>query len=870
MGAGRERERRSNTHGGDRRRQAAGDAARTEARRVQRERERQARQDREQEAELARQRRKVHMVDQKQEDRRANRSLLRRTIFLMAVFGVALFIPLGVQLWKLQVTEYDQWTREAAGSQTRDVPVSANRGSILDASGRTLAMSATTYNLILSPQDLVSTIKQKAEDVKKGSKNYDKYKTDGEVDPDKVQKVIDETREEIAGYLVSQLGLDRERVESRLQKNSRYEVMAYYLEDEEAQPIREFISEHRSVGMSAMLYLTPTAKRYYPQSTVGAHILGYVGYTKDSGDEKVGKQGLELVYNDELSGLAGRVVTAQTGRGFQMLSTYENYMDAEDGRDLTLTMDTSIQSLAEQMLQEGTAAYDVQKGGIAIVMDPNTGAIYAMASTPDFDPNNYDAIIDSSLRVQIESAEETYGEDSDEYKAAVNDAYARQWRNKALSDAYEPGSTFKPLVVAAALEEGVVSMNDTFYCSGATEIGGHLIHCHKRGGHGSQTLTGVLENSCNCGMMEIAQRLGAEKMWQYFEDYGLMSYTGIDLAGEGKWVFWDENYFKSANGLSSLAVASFGQTFKVTPIRMITSFASVINGGHLVEPYLVDKVSDGEGNTISYHETQEVRQVLSESTSAKLREMLESVVANGTGKNAYMAGYRIGGKTGTSEKRDELDNDDVIVSFMGFAPADDPKVVVLVAFDSPKRSAPGSHETASRIYISGGNMAAPIVGQLIAETLDYLGVEKQYTADELSGADTVVPSVVGSDLATAEKTLSGKGLKCRTVGDGAAVTGQIPSGGLTVPGGSTVILYMGEAVPEDQVEVPNLAGMTPAKVKEELESRGLFLRGTGVTGDYSSGVTASTQSIEPGTMVSRGAVLEVHFVSSVIDYAYNT
>ena len=521
------------------------------------------------------------------------------------------------------------------------------------------------------------------------------------------------------------------------------------------------------------------------------------------------------------------------------------------------------------MLQEGIEAYDVQNGGFAIAINPNTGAVYAMASSPDYDPNNYSKVIDSILLGELEEVKENYGEDSEEYSKAVTAARNEQWRNKALSDTYEPGSTFKALVVAMALEEGVVSMSDTYYCGGASTIGGHTIHCHKREGHGSQTLTEAVENSCNCALMEIGQRIGAETFWNYLEDYGLFEMTGIDLAGEGTSVFWDEDYFTSANGLSSLAVASFGQTFKVTPIQMITAFASVINGGHLIEPYVVEKVSDDDGNTMYYHETNEIRQVLSESTSEKLREILESVVSNGTGGNAYMAGYRIGGKTGTSEKRDELDNDDVIVSFMGFAPADNPQVLVLVALDTPTRSSPGSNYTESGTYISGGNMAAPIAGQLIANILDNMGVEKQYTEEELSGTDTAVPSLVGYDLATAGKELEKKGFTYRTVGSGSNVTGQIPAAGLSIPGGSTVILYMGEEVPADQVEIPDVTGMSPAKVKESLEAKGLFLRAVGVSGDYNANAVASGQSLDPGIMVTRGTVVEVRFVSSVIDYAYN-
>ncbi len=800
----------------------------------------------------------------RKKDRRANRSLLRRTIFLMSVFGIAIFIPLVAQLWKLQIVQYDQWTERAADIQTRDVKVSASRGSIYDASGRTLAASGTVYKLILSPLDIVQTITEQAEDDK------DYQDENGEVDEDKVDQAIEDTRDLIADFLVDQLGLDREKLDARMERtNSQYEVVAEELTDEEAQPIRDFISDNSKIGMSAMLALTPTAKRYYPQSTIASHLLGFMSENENSGGEKVGSAGLEALYDDELSGETGRVVTAKTGKGFQMLSSYENYIDAQDGADLTLTIDSSIQSLAEQLLQEGIEAYDVQNGGFVIAMNPQTGAIYAMASSPDYDPNDYNAIIDENLQAELAAVAETYGTDSDEYSAAWKEAWDTQLYNKALTDTYEPGSTFKPLVVAAALEEGVISMDDTFYCGGSTTIGGHTIHCQRRTGHGTQTLTEAVENSCNCALMEIAMRMGAETFWQYLEDYGMFEKTGIDLSGEGEDVFWDEEYFKSENGLSSLAVASFGQTFRITPIRMITSFASVINGGHLLEPYVVEKITDSDGNTLYYHETTEVRQVISESTSETLRTMLESVVANGTGKNAYMAGYRIGGKTGTSEKRDQ-DTDDVIVSFMGFAPADDPQVLVLVALDSPKRASPGATTTASGTYISGGNMAAPIAGQLIAEILDYMGYEKQYTYEELSGADTVVPSLAGYDLDSAVEQLEKAGFSYRTVGEGATVTGQLPSGGLSIPGGSTVVLYMGEEVPEDQVEMPNVVGMTPAKVKETLEELGLFVRITGVVDDYDSDITASSQSIDAGTKVERGTVVEVHFVSSVIDYGYQT
>ena len=790
-------------------------------------------------------------------DRRANRSLLRRTIFLMVVFGVALFIPMVIQLFRLQIVENESWKTRAAGQQTNDVKVEANRGTIYDAAGNTLAISATVYNLILAPRDVAASINPEGKE----------YQTaDGEVDQAKVDAAVHAKRKLIVDGLVEMLGMDEQQLWKRLEKTgSAYEILRYYMDEESTLAVRQFIDENK---LSGMLYFTPTAQRYYPYSSIASHLLGYMGYTEESGSEQVGKDGVERRYEELLSGVSGRVVTAKNGAGTQMLSSYEAYMDAEDGYDLTLSVDASIQSLLEQTLAEGIEAYDVQKGGFAIAMDPNTGAVLGMASSPDYDPNHFDTLLSQDGRERLAAAREEYGEDSDEYAQIVRDELNLQWRNKALADTYEPGSTFKALVVAEALEEGVVNLRDTFYCGGSSEVGGWTIHCHKKVGHGAQTLTQAVENSCNVALMEIGERLGSQRFWQYLEDYGLFDRTGIDLSGEGNSQFWAEEDFKGPYGAASLAVGSFGQTFKVTPIQMITAFACVINGGHLLTPYVVESAADSAGNTVYHHQTQEIRQVLSESTSRQLRDILESVVANGTGSNAYMAGYRIAGKTGTSEKRDE-EGDDVIVSFMGFAPADDPQVLVLLAYDSPKRKTPGSHYTASGTYISGGNIAAPMCGQLIAEILDYLGVEKQYTADELSAADVTVPALAGLDLAAAQKEVEKAGLKARVEGDGAAVTGQIPTAGLSIPGGSTVILYMGAQVPDNRVEVPDTYGMTAAQAKTALEERGLFMRATGVSKDYDDMIVAADQSIDPGSMVARGTVVEVRFVdNSVIDYGY--
>lgn len=779
-------------------------------------------------------------------DGRANRSLLLRVVFLLCVCGLLLFIPLVWQLYKLQITEHDYYQNLAVEYQTSDTTVTANRGTIYDANGETLAISATVYNLILSPRDAAE---KQADIDEKTAKDPEAYWN------------VNET---IVDYLTSEFDLSEEWVRSRLEKTSyQYIVMVTDIEDTKAKEIRSFISENK---LTYALYLSPTSKRYYPYSATASHVIGFLGYTEDSGDQKVGAYGVEANYEASLAGKAGRVVTAKNASGTEMLSSYQAYMDAEDGSDVTLTIDYYIQSMAEQALEAGIQKYYVQKGGFVIVMEPNTGAILAMASSPDYDPNQYSQVIDSTAKAELESLASQYGTDSEEYTKALQSAQLEQWRNKALSDGYEPGSTFKALVVAAALEEGAVSLTNTFYCPGHASYGGWTIKCHKTAGHGSQTLTEALENSCNVALMEIGMKLGAERFWQYLKDYGLMDQTGIDLAGEGKNQFWDEDYFKSEEGLSSLAVASFGQTFKVTPIRMITSFASVINGGHLVTPYVVQRISDASGTITYERETEEVRQVLSESSSEKMRAMLESVVANGTGQNAYNAGYRIGGKTGTSEKRDE-NTTDVIVSFMGFAPANDPKVLVLIGFDSPQRSS-SYHYTPGGTYISGGNIGAPVAGALITDILDYLGVEKQYTtSEEFSGSDVNVPTVTGKTFEEAKAALEGRNLSYRTVGNGDTVTGQIPAAGASIPGGSSVVLYLGAEVPTDTVTVPSLVGKSPTAVETALSNLGLYVRATGVS-SYTSATSASSQSIAEGTQVARGTVVEVRFVNdSISDYA---
>jgi stage V sporulation protein D (sporulation-specific penicillin-binding protein) len=636
--------------------------------------------------------------------------------------------------------------------------------------------------------------------------------------------------------------MDVETVLGRFENSkSQYEVLKYKVEADVETAVREFISEYH---LDNGVYLSPTTKRYYPYSNLASHVIGFVN---DNG----GAYGLEAQYEDLLAGTSGRVVTAKNAKGSDLLQFFEDYQDAENGSNLVLTLDVTIQHLCENYLSQGIAEFDVRNGGFCIAMDPNTGAILGMASSPDYDLNNYSAVDDPVLQSTLE------GLSGDEYTSALTAARNKQWRSKILNDTYEPGSTFKSVVLASALEEGVISEDSTFYCSGSVKVQGYpkAIQCSNHSGHGAQTLEEAVGNSCNPAFIAIGQALGEEKFYQYMEDFGFLEKTGVDIAGEGVGVVWSESDFNNVQ----LATASFGQRFTTTPLQLIAGVAATINGGYLYTPHVVQSITDDEGNVLQSADETAKRQVISEATSAKVREMLESVVDianNKTGKNAYVAGYRIGGKTGTSQT---LVDDELIVSFLGFAPADDPKIIVLMALDSPKVASPNSNYCTTGAYISGGRMVAPLVGPLIAEILDYMGVEKQYTESELNGTDVTVPGLTGKTLEAAKTELTGRNLTCRVVGDGDVVTDQMPASGAIIPGGSQVVLYLGEEKPDEQVEMPDLTGMTPERAKTTLANLGLYMKASGAAEYYTSSTKADSQSVSAGSTIAPGTVVTVHF-----------
>lgn len=801
-------------------------------------------------------------------NRQSKRLVFRRSLFLMLVCGVGLFIPLVIQLWTISIRDHDFYQQRATDQQLMDVSVSAHRGDILDANGDVLAMSATVYNLILAPKDLMNSVDRS-----------DYTDEEGNEDEEAWSAAVQELRDEIIdGLMAIRPDLDRADLERRMAKeNSQYEVLLTELEEEEAQAIRTFIEENKT---GYYLYLTPSTKRYYPFGALASQVLGFV-------NSEGGVYGLEAGYESILKGVPGRVVTGRTAQNDELYNSYSNYVDAVNGYNLTLTIDSTIQSYAEQILEKGIAAYDVRNGGVCIVANPKTMEILAMASSPEFDPNNYSAIMDSLLQGEASSnvqgiyeqlkaendqkpAEEqlTDAELQQQAQSQANAAVREtQWLNKGLREPYEPGSTFKALVLAAALEEGVVSESDTFYCPGYYEVNGVRIYCSERTGkHGNQTLAEAVQNSCNPAFMMIGQRLGAEKFYDYFEAFGMKEKTGIDLPGELTGLVWDRDYITSLEGYLSLATASFGQRFTVTPIQMITAFSAVINGGNLYQPYVVQSISDANGAVIQNTEPTLIRQVVSEETSRRCRAILETVVSEGTGGNAYQAGYRIGGKTGSSETIPKED-DRTIVSFMGFAPADDPEIIVLLAYDKPQPASPGSNWSTTGVYISGGNMAAPMAGEVIAQILDYLDVEKQYTAEESAAVDVTTPQVTGYTVADAETRLSNKGLSYRTIGEGDVVTSQVPAANSAVPGGSTVILYLGGATPEETGTVPNVVGQSYEAAKNALEAAGFFMRATGTSTFYTNSSRVQSQSVAGGETAAIGTVIDVQF-STVVEDSY--
>ena len=813
--------------------------------------------------------------------RRANQVIRGRTMLIMLLLGVASFTVLFWKLYDLQINRHDELKAEAVGQQTDSMVISASRGTIYDKNGEIMAISYSTETVLLDPggvQDFVESQEQKIQDAAEEAAEKGA--------PYTAPEVLDQAY--IARGLSRILDVEEETILEHLENTAnRYWEVKKKVDQDVADEVRRFINgeiddegnqlttvdeDGNTVLISTGgrptrlqgISLTPDTKRLYPFGSLAGNVIGFVNANN------MGAYGLEASYDDVLSGSTGLTITPTNVNGTPLLfSGGEQMFDAENGSSLVLTLDTNVQYALEKGLESMLDKYDAANGGTGIVMDVNTGGIVAMASYPNYDPGDFSTIYTEGLQAELDAAlaeiqqnRSTY-ETEEAYNQALANARAtiqfKQWRNKCYQDTYEPGSTFKPITLATALEEGVVNMNTTFTCTGSIHVEGwgKAINCSKRAGHGTQTLKVATGNSCNPAFVTMGLKIGTEAYYRYLKSFGLMETTGIDLPAEAEGIFANEDSFNS--NVVSLAAYSFGQTFNVTPLELIRAQAATINGGYLYTPYLVEQVLDDEGNILSQHETTAVRQVISEETSAKVRECLEWVISDGGGRNGQVAGYRIGGKTGTADKTGTRNTTrEVVVSFMCFAPADDPQIIMLLTMDTPSRT------TGTAVF--GGTMVAPVASQIMSEILPLLGVEPDYTAEELVGADTTVPNVVGQTREAAEDRLADLGFTFRTVGDGDTVTDQTPAGGAIVPGNASIILYLGQEKPDTPCTVPNVVGKSASEANKAITNAGLIMKVTGTTTASSGNVYAITQSLPAGTEVAAGTVVTVQFGdNSVLD-----
>ena len=772
-----------------------------------------------------------------EQSQRANRTILRRTLVLMVLFGVVVFIPLIVTLYNLMIRDHDYYEAQAIDNQTRYTSLSASRGQIFDRNMNVLASSKTVETVFIDPNEIAQEM------TKPENSNL----------LDHIARGLSEILDVSTDFVYKQAE----------DKAFRYKVIRRKIPEELADEVRSFVSENEIKGV----YLETDAQRYYPYSSLAAQVMGFVS------TDNVGSEGLEAYYDSYLQGTAGKVVTTKGNYGSEMLYTYEKYYDASDGDSLVTTIDQTVQHYLEKNLETAIEKYDIINGAFGIVMDVNSGQILAMANLGSYDPNNYQEIYDQALAGQLEAQYQDallLDKDSDAYQEAMsayNQAVAaerlRQWRNRCVSDGYEPGSTFKLVTLAAALDCGAVTENSTFYCGGHETFNDREqeVSCWKAAGHGMQTTMEALGHSCNIAFGHIGVNMTRKTFVEYFKAFGFLEKTGVDLPGEASGLFWAEDKFSVANLIS----ASFGQTFRVTPMEQVRAVAAIVNGGYLLKPYVVSQVLDSDGNIVKSNERTVLRQVISEETSATMCKMMEYVVTDGTAGSAKTPGYRVGGKTGTSEKIDTYGEngkpvEDKIVSFIGVAPIDDPKYVVLVALDTPNYVA-GTSYTPHNQYISGGLMAAPTVRDVFLDILPYLGVEPDYSSDDIRGVNITLPDVIGMTEDEAAALLSGKSITYRTVGQGSTVSDQLPNPGAEGPGNSEIILYFGNAVKTtEQVEVPDFVGYGIADVDYLATNAGLYIQAKG-TDHRDEYVTVAYQDIEPGTMVDRGTTITVEFTT---------
>lgn len=730
-----------------------------------------------------------------------------RMVSIMLALVIALSCVSGYRLVNIMIVNGEKYQNEASEQQLYDSLVTAPRGDIYDRNMQKLATSSSAWTVYITPNGIK------------------KIKDEG--DRELVRKTIAENLSEI-------LDVDYQKVYDYTDKNSYYVVVKKKIEKSVADKVREFIADERYEDLELVKYigLDETTKRYYPNDSLASVVLGFVG----SDDQ--GLAGIESYYDNTLTGIAGRVVAAKNAAGTDMPLTYERVEEAIKGKSLVLSLDSYIQYTAEKYLQMAIDENKIAERGAAVIMNVKTGSILAMAVKGDFNPNDPFTLSAEDQK----KIEETTGEE--EKGKLENELMNRQWRNKAVSDTYEPGSVFKVITAAIALEENLVNKSNTFYCNGSANVAGQHYNCHKLQGHGTQSLAQAISNSCNPAFITIGQLVGVDNFSKYFQAFGFGEKTGIDLPGEAM-----STYHKQQNmGPVELSSSSFGQTFNVTPIQLLTAVSACVNGGYLVQPHLVEKTIDADGKVEKIAGEGYKRQVISESTSATLRELMAFVAENGA-KNALVPGYDIGAKTGTSQKVSKIqatgDHYLYIGSCVTVAPADDPEIAVLVLLDEPK---------GDKYY--GGIISAPVNSRIMSDVLPYLGYEASYTEDELKKLTISVPETTGMTVADAKSKISGSKLQYQVVGSGETVLRQLPEAGNQVLTGGVVILYT-EDTGEKTVTVPNMVGMTATEANKAAAASGINIEFSGNT--TSSGLKAYRQSMNAGETVDAGTIVTVYF-----------
>lgn len=739
----------------------------------------------------------------KRAEKGPSQRLRQRTAILILLILVLGFGAAVLRLTYLTTVQSSELQESAVDLQLADTTVSAKRGTIYDANGNVLAESASVWQVVMSPVNFKND-KQRQAAAKGLSEIFDLEYND----------VLDDTKQQ-----------------------SHYVVVKRRIESDEREKVLELIDTlKKDYSCSGVIQLLDDYKRYYPKNSLASSVIGFTG----SDDQ--GLEGIEYEYDSYLSGTPGRIITAQNARGTDMPFRYEQNVESEDGNNVYLTIDETIQSICEKYMQKGVEDNNVLNKGVCIAMDVNTGAILAMVTTDGYDLNNpYE--LSAKDKKKIKSTPKK------KQAEAESAALSNMWRNKAVADTYMPGSVFKMCVASAALEENLVNEKTSFTCTGSISVEGETIHCSNISGHGTQNFVEAISNSCNPAFIQIGQMLGASKFRQYYQGFGFSDKTGIDLPGEAEDSFWKEGKM----GGVDLAVASFGQNFSITPIQMITACAAVSNGGYVVQPHVVSKITDSKGNVIKTVDKKIKRQVISDDTSKKMNEYLEYNTERQGATAGYISGYKVAGKTGTTEKRgvtkvESSFSEDYISSFCGYAPADDPQIAMLVFFDTPDGDA-----------YYGSQVSSPVFINIMSEVLPYLDVKTSYTDEELGYVDASAGDYTGVSVDEAKTAVEADGFTATVKGNGSTVISQIPTVSSGLQKGGSIVLYTDSDSQSETVSVPSLIGLSPDEVNDVASAYGLNVSFSGAT--TSSG-TSSSQNVEAGTSVSPGTVITVSFADS--------